>query len=192
MLRLIVYILTPLSRTHRLQRHFYLIRQANSTSRPTPLQSTKQHTTSAVTISKCSTRSDHCTSTDVISSKSYDPADPRQHATRSNTPPDLLPAPSAITSSPSPDLPPQADTPDPFKPYTKAPFYPSASTSLSPSQPVTLTYHLVTPHLALVASLPTPVFEMRRGLVEWNVVWFREGVREIWEVEKERSEGELA
>jgi Ras-related GTP-binding protein C/D len=114
---------------------------------------------------------------------------------KSNTPPDLLPptpAPSAVTASPSSDLPPQTDTPDPFKPGTKAPFYPSASTSLSPSQPVTLTYHLVTPHLALVASLPTPVFEMRRGLVEWNVVWFREGVREIWEVEKERSEGELA
>ncbi|KAG6374349.1 Gtr1 raga G protein Gtr2 [Boletus reticuloceps] len=89
------------------------------------------------------------------------------------------------------NAPPQADTPDSAKPSTKAPFYPSASTSLSPSQPVTLTYHLVTPHLALVASLPTPVFEMRRGLVEWNVVWFREGVREIWEVEKERSEGEL-
>ncbi|KAF8121762.1 Gtr1 raga G protein Gtr2 [Boletus edulis] len=79
------------------------------------------------------------------------------------------------------NAPPQADTPDSAKPSTKAPFYPSASTSLSPSQPVTLTYHLVTPHLAL----------MRRGLVEWNVVWFREGVREIWEVEKERSEGEL-
>jgi Ras-related GTP-binding protein C/D len=32
---------------------------------------------------------------------------------------------------------------------------------------------------------------MRRGLVEWNVVWFREGVREIWEVERERSTGEF-
>jgi Ras-related GTP-binding protein C/D len=90
------------------------------------------------------------------------------------------------------NLPPQTDTSDPSQLSTKAPFYPSASTSLSPSQPATLTYHLVTPHLALVASLPTPVFEMRRGLVEWNVVWFREGVREIWEVEKERSQGELA
>jgi Ras-related GTP-binding protein C/D len=46
--------------------------------------------------------------------------------------------------------------------------------------------------LALLALLPTTVYEMRRGLVEWNVVWFREGVGEIWEVEKERSEGELA
>ncbi|KAF9223714.1 Gtr1 raga G protein Gtr2 [Gyrodon lividus] len=76
---------------------------------------------------------------------------------------------------------------------TKALFYPSASTSLSPSHPgTTLTYHLVTPHLALLALLPTTVYEMRRGLVEWNVVWFREGVGEIWEVEKERSVGELA
>ncbi|KAI6155230.1 Gtr1/RagA G protein conserved region-domain-containing protein [Pisolithus tinctorius] len=67
--------------------------------------------------------------------------------------------------------------------------FPSAAASLTPSQPgTTLTYHLVTPHLALLALLPTTVYEMRRGLVEWNVVWFREGVREIWEVEKERSE----
>ncbi|KAI6024829.1 Gtr1/RagA G protein conserved region-domain-containing protein [Pisolithus microcarpus] len=66
--------------------------------------------------------------------------------------------------------------------------FPSAAASLTPSQPgTTLTYHLITPHLALLALLPTTVYEMRRGLVEWNVVWFREGVREIWEVEKERS-----
>lgn len=71
--------------------------------------------------------------------------------------------------------------------------YPSASASLTPSHPgTTLTYHLVTPHLALLTLLPTTVYEMRRGLVEWNVVWFREGVREIWEVEKERCEGGLA
>ncbi|KAF8556231.1 hypothetical protein OG21DRAFT_1459842 [Imleria badia] len=117
----------------------------------------------------------------------------RQNMHRSNAQPDSSTvAPPATTATPSPDLSPQIDIPDPFKSSTKAPFYPSASTSLSPSQPVTLTYHLVTPHLALVASLPTPVFEMRRGLVEWNVIWFREGVREIWEVEKERSEGGLA
>jgi len=99
---------------------------------------------------------------------------------KSDTPP---------STATSPALHPPADVSDPLS--TKAPFYPSASTSLSPSQPVTLTFHLVTPHLALVASLPTPVFEMRRGLVEWNVVWFREGVREIWEVERERNKGEL-
>ncbi|KAF9243456.1 Gtr1/RagA G protein conserved region-domain-containing protein [Melanogaster broomeanus] len=80
----------------------------------------------------------------------------------------------------------------PLSKSTKPVFYPSASTSLSPSHPgTTLTYHLVTPHLALLALLPTTVYEMRRGLVEWNVVWFREGVGEIWEVEKERSVGEL-
>ncbi|KAG0692096.1 hypothetical protein DFH29DRAFT_1009416 [Suillus ampliporus] len=54
------------------------------------------------------------------------------------------------------------------------------STSLSLSHPGTmLTHHLVTPHLALLALLPTTVYEIRRGLVEWNLVWFREGVREI-------------
>jgi len=157
-----------------------------------PPPSTKQHTTSAAIIFKCSTRSDHCTSTIIIRLNNLTSLIPEN---RSNTPPDVLPstpAPSAVTTSSSPNLPPQTDTPDSSKPSTKAQFYPSASTSLSPSQPITLTYHLVTPHLALVASLPTPVFEMRRGLVEWNVVWFRQGVREIWEVEQERSEGELA
>ncbi|KAG6327377.1 hypothetical protein ID866_11712, partial [Astraeus odoratus] len=70
--------------------------------------------------------------------------------------------------------------------------FPSASASLTPSHPgTTLTYHLVTPHLALLALLPTTVYDMRRGLVEWNVVWLREGVREIWEVEKERCEGDF-
>lgn len=104
---------------------------------------------------------------------------------RSNPSPEpVSPATASSSSSSSPSTSAPSTT-------SKAPFYPSASTSLSPSQPVTLTYHLVTPHLALVASLPTPVFEMRRGLVEWNVVWFRQGAREIWEVEKERSEGEM-
>ncbi|KAF8843708.1 Gtr1 raga G protein Gtr2 [Paxillus ammoniavirescens] len=101
-----------------------------------------------------------------------------------NTPPPTPAEPFDSLSS-NPDPPPS--------PSTKPLFYPSASTSLSPSHPgTTLTYHRVTPHLALLALLPTTVYEMRRGLVEWNVVWFREGVGEIWEVEKERSEGELA
>ncbi|KAL1662270.1 Gtr1/RagA G protein Gtr2 [Schizophyllum commune] len=65
-------------------------------------------------------------------------------------------------------------------------FYPSASTSLSPAPPgTTLTYHVITSQLALLAVLPTQtVWEARRGLVEYNVVFFREGVREICEVEK--------
>ncbi|KAG2102503.1 uncharacterized protein F5147DRAFT_707177 [Suillus discolor] len=29
------------------------------------------------------------------------------------------------------------------------------------------------PHLAFLALLPTTVYDMRRGLVEWNVVWLR-------------------
>ncbi|TRM67865.1 Gtr1/RagA G protein conserved region-domain-containing protein [Schizophyllum amplum] len=64
-------------------------------------------------------------------------------------------------------------------------FYPSASTSLSPAPPgTTLTYHVITSQLALLAVLPTQtVWEARRGLVEYNVVFFREGVREICEVE---------
>lgn len=46
-------------------------------------------------------------------------------------------------------------------------------------------YHLITPHLALLGILPTAVFEARRGLVEYNVVFFREGVQEICVVEEE-------
>ncbi|KAF8969163.1 Gtr1/RagA G protein conserved region-domain-containing protein [Flammula alnicola] len=46
-------------------------------------------------------------------------------------------------------------------------FYPSASTALStPSSPsggTTLTYHVITKHLALLALIPTAVFEERRG-----------------------------
>ncbi|EMD34017.1 hypothetical protein CERSUDRAFT_67628 [Gelatoporia subvermispora B] len=73
---------------------------------------------------------------------------------------------------------------------TKPLFYPSASTSLASSTAgagagTTLTYHLITPHLALLALIPTTVFEARRGLVEYNVVFFREGVQEICQVEEE-------
>jgi len=64
--------------------------------------------------------------------------------------------------------------------------YPAASTSLSPgASGTTLTFHVITPQLALLALLPTTVYETRRGLVEYNVVFFREGVQEIWQVEKE-------
>jgi Ras-related GTP-binding protein C/D len=48
-----------------------------------------------------------------------------------------------------------------------------------------MTFHVITPQLALLALLPTSVYEMRRGLVEYNVVFFREGVQEIWQVENE-------
>lgn len=50
-------------------------------------------------------------------------------------------------------------------------FYPSSSTSLSAYY--TLVYHVVTPRLALLAMLPTTVWEGKRGLVEYNIVYFR-------------------
>lgn len=69
-------------------------------------------------------------------------------------------------------------------------FYPSAAALLHPSTPgTTLTYHCITEHLALLAIMPTPVFESRRGLVEYNVVFFREGVQEIYQVEQEARTG---
>ncbi|KAJ3565175.1 hypothetical protein NP233_g7804 [Leucocoprinus birnbaumii] len=68
-------------------------------------------------------------------------------------------------------------------------FYPSAATSLHPSTPgTTLTYHEITSSLALMALVPTSVYEGRRGLLEYNVVFFREGVQEICDVEKETRE----
>lgn len=39
--------------------------------------------------------------------------------------------------------------------------------------------------------MPTTVHETRRGLLEYNVVFFREGVQEIIEVEKDARTGEL-
>lgn len=73
---------------------------------------------------------------------------------------------------------------------TKDRFYPSAAASLHPSAPgTTLTYHLITPHLALLALVPTGVWEGRRGLLEYNVVFFREGVQEICAVEREARGG---
>jgi Ras-related GTP-binding protein C/D len=54
-----------------------------------------------------------------------------------------------------------------------------------------VTCHLITPQLALLALIPTQTFESRRGLVEYNVVYFREGVQEIWQVEREaRTRGQ--
>ena len=85
-----------------------------------------------------------------------------------------------------------ASVPNPVvqtKSKTQPFFYPSASTSLSTpsslSGGTTLTYHLITKHLALLAVIPTAVYEERKGLVEYNVVFFREGVQEICDVENE-------
>ncbi|KAG6862513.1 hypothetical protein C0995_000061 [Termitomyces sp. Mi166 len=99
-------------------------------------------------------------------------------------------SPSTVSSDsiiPTESTPPQVST------TTRPPrdlFYPSASTCLHPSTPgTTLTYHLITPQLALLALLPTSVYEGRRGLIEFNVVFFREGVQEICQVEKETRTG---
>lgn len=86
---------------------------------------------------------------------------------------------------------PKPQTLSPSRKPTKELFYPSAATSLHPATPgSTLTYNLITPQLALLAILPTPVFEGRRGLLEYNVVFFREGVQEICLVEHEARAGQ--
>lgn len=65
-------------------------------------------------------------------------------------------------------------------------FYPSGAALLHSTNPgTTLTYHLITEHLALLALIPTSVYESRRGMVEYNVVFFREGVQAIYEVERQ-------
>lgn len=71
-------------------------------------------------------------------------------------------------------------------------FYPSACTALStPSSPsggtTTLAYYLITKNLALLALIPTALYEERRGLLEYNVVFFRQGVQEICNLEEEES-----
>lgn len=53
----------------------------------------------------------------------------------------------------------------------KAVFHPSSAVSLTPY--TTLVFHAVTARLALVALLPTSVWEGKRGLVEYNIVYFR-------------------
>ncbi|KAH9481309.1 GTP-binding protein gtr2 [Psilocybe cubensis] len=74
---------------------------------------------------------------------------------------------------------------------TNTPTNPSTPITTAPaSQPpnpgtTTLTYHLITQHLALLALIPAHVYTERRGLVEYNVVFFREGVQEICEIEEE-------
>ncbi|EIM91514.1 uncharacterized protein STEHIDRAFT_49232 [Stereum hirsutum FP-91666 SS1] len=94
-------------------------------------------------------------------------------------------APTPKTTSYTPSS--QSPSPQTSTTHPQLPFYPSSSLSLSSqsnaTQGTTITYHQLTPHLALLAVLPTSIWEGRRGLVEYNVVWMREGVREIWEEE---------
>jgi Ras-related GTP-binding protein C/D len=74
--------------------------------------------------------------------------------------------------------------------HPKELFYPSSSTTITPATPgTTLTYHLITRNLALLAVIPTNVYDHRRGLLEYNVVFFREGVQEICNIEEESREG---
>ncbi|KAI0749736.1 Gtr1/RagA G protein conserved region-domain-containing protein [Daedaleopsis nitida] len=96
------------------------------------------------------------------------------------------PVSSSFSAHQSPQL--ETGTGDRGKPA----FYPSAAASLAPTAAgagTTLTYHLITHQLALLALIPTGVFAARRGLVEYNVVFFREGVQEICEVEFEARRG---
>jgi Ras-related GTP-binding protein C/D len=69
------------------------------------------------------------------------------------------------------------------KARSKSMFYPSAATTTQTG--TTVTYHLITEHLALLSLLPTAIYEARRGIVEYNVVFFREGVQEICDAERE-------
>ncbi|KAH9945044.1 Gtr1/RagA G protein conserved region-domain-containing protein [Epithele typhae] len=104
-------------------------------------------------------------------------------------PPSLSPTASASASSPNGN----GHTPanGPSAAHAQPRFYPCAAAALSPSASggTTLTYHLITPKLALLALIPTPVFDARRGLLEYNVVFFREGVQEICEVEADARRG---
>ena len=91
---------------------------------------------------------------------------------------------SPAPTTPSANRPPSGSPVDGAKPL----FYPCAAASLAPTAAgagTTLTYHLITAQLALLAIIPTGVFAARRGLVEYNVVFFREGVQEICDVEAE-------
>jgi hypothetical protein len=45
------------------------------------------------------------------------------------------------------------------------------------AQGATQTYRLITPELALLATFHPGVFEEHRGLLEYNVIFFREGVQ---------------
>ncbi|KZT40027.1 hypothetical protein SISSUDRAFT_983945 [Sistotremastrum suecicum HHB10207 ss-3] len=65
----------------------------------------------------------------------------------------------------------------------------SSSTRLKPDS--TLTYWQVTPNMAVVTLLRTELFQTRRGLIEYNLVFLREGIQEILEVENLRQRGEL-
>lgn len=80
-------------------------------------------------------------------------------------------------------VPPPPTATSTYPPKSPPAFAPSAALSLA--QGTTLAFRQLTPALALLVLLPTTVFEARRGLLEWNVVFFRQGVQEIVGVETE-------
>jgi hypothetical protein len=49
--------------------------------------------------------------------------------------------------------------------------------------------HLQGSDLAILALLPTAVYQKRRGLMEYNLVFVRDGICEIVTVENERRRG---
>ncbi|KAH9856654.1 Gtr1/RagA G protein conserved region-domain-containing protein [Lenzites betulinus] len=105
------------------------------------------------------------------------------------TSPTPLSPPAALPTAPLPTsaLPASPSTPATAAAPPKPRFYPCAAAQLSPTAAgagTTLTYHVVAPGLALLALVPAGVFAARRGLVEYNVVFFREGVQEICAVER--------
>lgn len=118
-------------------------------------------------------------------------AGPARHRSPVQTPvpagPSRTPSVHSSARSPSSEAP---ITPSTTRKQPKELFYPSAATTLHPVTPgTTLTYHLITRHLALLAVLPTSVYESRRGLLEYNIVFFREGIQEICDVEEEVRDG---
>ncbi|KAF8519527.1 Gtr1/RagA G protein conserved region-domain-containing protein [Gautieria morchelliformis] len=71
----------------------------------------------------------------------------------------------------------QSDSNDPSR-------WSSSSVRLNPD--TTLAYWQITSTLAMVVLLPSETYDSRRGLVEYNLVFFKEGVQEILQVEAER------
>lgn len=127
----------------------------------------------------------HTTTTSRISSRMASPS-------RNRTGSGFATPPLSPRRNPS-DLPPVSDdTSSETTAVASIPqtIYPSASTSLSPSAsesgtPMTMIYHGLTPSLALVALLPTTMFNARRGMLGFNIVWLMEGVQKICEAEME-------
>ncbi|KAI1797011.1 Gtr1/RagA G protein conserved region-domain-containing protein [Ganoderma leucocontextum] len=125
-------------------------------------------------------RSTRSTQQSPVVSQQPLPSPPLPRPPHAAPPPPSNPAPTSPGANGHPDNSPI----DGAKPL----FYPCAAASLAPTAAgagTTLTYHLITAQLALLAIIPTGVFAARRGLVEYNVVFFREGVQEICDVEAE-------